>query len=192
MPLIRETIVTTCDPHGRAHLAPLGLIADRDSWIIAPFRPSTTLENLRAVPYAVANATDDVRVFAGLLTGRRDWPTVPADVVPVPRLAAALAHSELAVSAVTEDEQRPRFHCRVVAAGAHAAFTGFNRAQAAVIEAAILVSRLHLLSREHVEGELARLAVAVDKTAGENEREAWSWLMERVRGEEAGAHASRC
>ena len=167
MPLIRETIVTTCDAHGRAHLAPLGLIADGDSWIIAPFRPSTTLENLRAVPYAVANATDDVRVFAGLMTGRRDWPTVPADIVPVPRLAAALAHTELAVSAVTEDDQRPRFRCRVVAQRTHGAFAGFNRAQAAVVEAAILVSRLHLLSREYVEGE----------------RQAWSWLNERVHGE---------
>jgi uncharacterized protein len=187
MPLIRETIVTTCDAFGGVHLAPLGLIAEGASWIIAPFRPSTTLENLRAVPYAVANATDDVRLFAGCLTGRRDWPTVPARAVPVPRLAAALAHTELAVSAVTEDEQRPRFHCRVVAQGAHAPFAGFNRAQAAVVEAAILVSRLRLLSRAHVEGELARLAIVVDKTAGEVEREAWGWLMERVRGEEPGA-----
>ena len=187
MPLIRETIVTTCDARGQVHLAPLGLIADGESWIIAPFRPSTTLENLRAVPYAVANATDDVRVFAGCLTGRRDWPTVPAHIVPVPRLAAALAHTELAVSAVTEHHERPRFHCRVVARGAHAPFAGFNRAQAAVVEAAILVSRLHLLSRESIEGELARLAIVVDKTAGEGEREAWGWLMERVRGEGAAA-----
>jgi len=191
MPLIRETIVSTCDARGRVHLAPLGLIAEGDSWIIAPFRPSTTLENLRAVPYAIANATDDVRVFAGCLTGRRDWPTVPADVVPVRRLAAALAHTELAVSTVTEDEQRPRFHCRVVAKGLHAAFAGFNRAQAAVVEAAILVSRLHLLSRAYVEGELARLAIAVDKTAGEGEREAWRWLMERVQSEDAPSSAAR-
>ena len=187
MPLIRETIVTTCDARGQVHLAPLGLIADGESWIIAPFRPSTTLENLRAVPYAVANATDDVRVFAGCLTGRRDWPTVPARTVPVPRLAAALAHTELAVSAVTEHHERPRFHCRVVDRGSHAAFAGFNRAQAAVVEAAILVSRLHLLSRESIKGELARLAIVVDKTAGEGEREAWGWLMERVRGEGAAA-----
>jgi uncharacterized protein len=188
MPLIRETIVTTCDARGHVHLAPLGLIADGESWIIAPFRPSTTLENLHAVPYAVANATDDVRVFAGCLTGRRDWPTVPAHTVPVPRLAAALAHSELAVSAVTEHPERPRFHCRVVARGSHAPFAGFNRAQAAVVEAAILVSRLHLLSREYIEGELARLAIVVDKTAGEGEREAWGWLMERIQG--AGSAAS--
>ena len=96
MPLIRETIVTTADPQGRVHIAPIGIIADGDGWIIAPFRPSTTLENLQAVPFAVVNYTDDVRIFAGCLTGRPDWPTVAADKVPVPRLARTLAHAELA------------------------------------------------------------------------------------------------
>src|SRR2546427_10433713 len=114
MPMIRETVVTTTDRDGRVHIAPLGIIAEGDGWIIARFRPSTTLDNLAAVPFAVANYTDDVRIFAGCLTGRHAWPLIAADHVPVPRLAAALAHAELAVARVTADEQRPRFHCRVV------------------------------------------------------------------------------
>jgi hypothetical protein len=183
VPLIRETIVTTADAGGRVHIAPLGLIAEGDGWIIAPFRPSTTLDNLRAVPYAVASHTDDVRVFAGCLTGRRDWPTMPAREVPVPRLVAALAHMELAVSAVTEDPQRPRFRCRVVRLDMHAPFEGMCRAKAAVVEAAILVSRLHLLPRDRVAREIGQLAVAVEKTAGEAEREAWAWLMEKLGAE---------
>ena len=69
------------------------------------------------------------------------------DNVPVPRLTGALAHAELAVVGITEDEQRPRFRCAVVNRGLHAPFEGFNRAKAAVIEAAILVSRLHMLPR---------------------------------------------
>jgi hypothetical protein len=181
MPMIRETIVTTADPQGRVHIAPIGIIADDDGWIIAPFRPSTTLDNLLAVPFAVANYTDDVRIFAGCLTGRHDWPTAASDQVPVPRLAHALAHAELAVSSVTEDAQRPRFHCQVVHRATHAAFQGFNRAQAAVIEAAILVSRRHLLPREKVEAEIAYLQSAIDKTAGDAEREAWGWLQETLR-----------
>lgn len=56
-------------------------------------------------------------------------------------------------------------------------FAGFNRAQAAVIEGAILVSRLSMLPREKVEGEMQYLGVAVQKTAGPREREAWSWLV---------------
>jgi uncharacterized protein len=181
MPMIRETIVTTADRQGRVHIAPIGIIADGDGWIIAPFRPSTTLDNLTAVPFAVANHTDDVRIFAGCLTGRHDWPTVASREVPVPRLANALAHMELAVSRVAEDAQRPRFHCRVVHRASHRPFAGFNRAQAAVIEAAILVSRLHLLPREKIDAEWAYLKIAIDKTAGDAEREAWGWLEEKVR-----------
>jgi uncharacterized protein len=182
MPLIRETIVTTAGADGRVHIAPLGIIQDEARWIIAPFSPSTTLDNLRAVPFAVASHVDDVRVFAGCLTGRHHWPTAPSDHVPVPRLADALAHEELAVDGVAEDAQRPRFHCRVVHRGSHRPFAGFNRAQAAVIEGAILVSRLHMLARDKIEGEMAALAIVVDKTAGEAEREAWSWLADKVRG----------
>jgi uncharacterized protein len=187
MPMIRETILTTVSGGGRLHITPIGIIADGDGWIVAPFRPSTTLDNLRAVPFAVANYTDDVRVFAGCLTGRQDWPTTASDMVPVPRLAGALAHAELAVAAVTEDEQRPRFHCTVVHRGLHAPFEGLNRAKAAVVEAAILVSRLALLPRQKVEVEIAQLAIAIEKTAGAQEQEAWTWLMEAIRAHYAQA-----
>lgn len=180
MPLIRESIVTTMSAEGEVHIAPLGIIVDGDGFIIAPFHPSTTLENLRAVPFAVANYTDDVRIFAGCLTGRRVWATTAADRVPVPRLAGALAHAELEVAGVTEHPQRPRFHCRVVHRMAHAPFEGFNRAKAAVVEAAILASRLDLLPRDKIEQEIKYLGIAVDKTAGDAEREAWQWLIDKI------------
>ena len=156
MPMIRETIVTTVDRLGAVHIAPLGIIAEGEQWIIAPFRPSKTLDNLRAVPFAVANHTDDVRIFAGLLTGRRDWPTVACEGSPAPRLERCLAYLQLRVDRVSEDEARPRFHCDVTAAVSQAPFAGFNRAQNAVIEAAILASRLHLLPRETIERESRR------------------------------------
>ena len=182
MPMIRESIVSTINLSGEIHLAPIGLIVEGSGWIIAPFHPSTTLSNLRTVPFAAANFTDDVRVFAGCLTGRTQWPTATCEQIPVPRLARTLAHVELAVTHISEDGQRPRFHCRAVCMAMHEPFQGFNRAQAAVIEAAILVSRLHLLPREKVEGELAYLQNPLSKTASPAEEEAWSWLLEAVRG----------
>jgi len=180
MPMIRESIVTTLNEEGKIHIAPLGLIAEEEGWIIAPFRPSTTLDNLRVSPYAVANFTDDVLVFAGCLVGQRDWPTRPSTHVPGAVLEAALAHAELAVAQVEEDEQRPRFHCRVVHEENHAPFKGLNRAQGAVIEAAILASRLHMLPREKIERELGYLQIAVEKTAGPREHEAWRLLIEKI------------
>jgi hypothetical protein len=148
--------------------------------VIAPFRPSTTLENLRQIPFAVANYTDDVRIFAGCLTGRRDWPTRPATHVPGAVLGQTLAHAELKVVAVTEDDLRPRFRCTIVHEAMHRPFHGFNRAQAAVIEAAILVSRLHMLPAEKVDREIAYLQIAIDKTARPREKQAWDWLMQRI------------
>jgi uncharacterized protein len=179
MPLIRETIVTTVSAAGRPHIAPLGVIADREGWIIAPFRPSTTLDNLSAVPFAVLNHVDDVRVFAGCLTGRRAWPLV-SENGPVPRLAACAAHEELAVMHVQDDPQRPRFHCRVQSRVAHSPFAGHNRAKAAVIEACILASRLHMLPREKIASEMAYLQIAISKTAGPEEEEAWSWIKAKI------------
>jgi hypothetical protein len=180
MPYIRETIITTVDKRDNLHIAPLGIIAEQDGWIIAPFRPSATLDNLAEVPFAIANYTDDVRVFAGCLTGRKDWATVPVANCPVPRLQAALAHSVLEVVRVDDDGVRPRHFCCVVAEETHAPFTGFNRAKAAVLELAILVSRLGMLPREKIEAEITYLAIAIEKTAGPDEKEAWGWLMEKV------------
>jgi len=43
------------------------------------------------------------------------------------------------------------------------------------------VSRLHMLAREKVEQEIAYLRIAIDKTAGPDETQAWSWLMDKVK-----------
>ena len=180
MPRIVETIVTTVDGNGVPHIAPLGLIEDGAEWIIAPFKPSRTLDNLRAVPFAVASHTQDVRVFAGCVTGRKNWPTVKAEKVQGVRLADAVAHWELAVDHVTDDEQRPRFHCRVAHAASNAAWEGFSRAQGAVLELAVLTTRLNMLPPEKIEAELKYLEIAIAKTAGPREQEAWGWLMEKI------------
>lgn len=181
MSFIRETIVTTIGGDGVVHIAPLGIIAQDDGWIIAPFRPSKTLENLSAIPYAVANYTDDMLIFAGCLTGRKEWPLTDVENCPVPRLKGALSHSVLQVMSVDDDGMRPRHFCKVVSEEAHAPFTGLNRAKAAVLELAILVSRLHMLPKDKIDAEIAYLLIAIEKTAGPDELQAWDWLMQRVR-----------
>ena len=177
--MIFETIVTTRG-EGRDQIAPMGIRRQDDLVVIAPFRPSATLDSLLRARCAVLNFTDDVRVFAGCLTGRYEWPTVPAERVACSRLTDALAHAELELVRVEEDPQRPRLFFREVARFTHAPFAGFNRAQAAVIEGAILVSRLHMLSREKIDAEMQYLSVAVTKTAGPRELEAWGWLNEQI------------
>jgi hypothetical protein len=191
MALIIETVVTTRGADGVAHVAPLGLIQDGERWVIAPFAPSRTLDNLRAHPFACASHIDDVRVIAGCVTGRRDWALAPAERIAGARLADAVSHWELAVERVAEDAQRPRFICRRVFVASHAPWGGYNRAQAAVIELAVLTTRLHMLPTAKIEGELAYLDIAISKTAGPRELEAWGWLMERVEAWRRGSRPSR-
>lgn len=180
---IFEVVVTTCTPEGEVHVAPMGVRYVGDAVVLKPFKPSRTLDNVLATRTAVLNAVTDVRVFAGCVTGRRSWPTLPIEARRgdgAVRLACAQAHVLLRLAAVSEDAQRPTLILARVQEQQHCSFAGFNRAQAAVIEGAVLVSRLHLLPREKVESEMAYLQIAIDKTAGAEELQAWSWLREAV------------
>ncbi len=178
--MIYETVVTTLAGDGAAHVAPMGVRYDDDAVVLMPFKPSTTLDNVLALRCAVVNFTTDVRVFAGCVTGRRDWPLVPAERVRGARLANSLGHAELELVSMQDDATRPVLRMKRVFEAAHERFAGFNRAQAAVIEGAVLVSRLRMLPREKIDAELKYLQIAIDKTAGPQERQAWDWLVEAV------------
>lgn len=178
--MIHEVIVTTQNNNGRPQIAPMGIKWRGEVAVIAPFRPSSTLNNLLAQRCAAINYTDDVRVFAGCLSGRYEWPLSESQCIDAPRLADALAHAEVRLERIEDDEQRPRLLCRPVFEANHAPFRGFNRAQAAVLELAILTSRLDRLPMEKIDREIDYLSIAIEKTAGEHEKEAWGWLIEKV------------
>ena len=46
-----------------------------------------------------------------------------------------------------------------------------------------------MLPREKIEAEIAYLRIAIEKTAGPDEKEAWGWLMQKVDGHLAGEKA---
>ncbi|MCY4420006.1 MAG: DUF447 family protein [Gammaproteobacteria bacterium] len=180
MPFIRECIVTTVRENGSTHIAPMGIHDDKGSLVILPFKPSSTLDNLERHGTATLNYTDDVRIYAGCLTGRSDWPTCSTEVIEGMRLENCLAHTELEVTDKIDDPVRPKFFCKTVHEEIHGPYYGYNRAQSAVIELAILVSRLHMLPLAKIHQQIEYLKICVDKTAGPRETEAWGWLMEKV------------
>jgi uncharacterized protein len=177
---IFETVVTTIAADGAPHVAPMGVRYQGERVVLMPFKPSATHDNIVATNHAVLNIVTDTRVFAGCVTGRKSWPTLPAERVPGVRLACALEHVELRLAERQDDAQRPMLQLDRVHAVRHAPFVGLNRAQAAVIEGAVLVSRLHMLPAEKIASEMAYLQIAIDKTAGAEERQAWAWLREAV------------
>lgn len=181
---INEIILVSENADGSPHIAPFGM-RERDGLVlIAPFRPSASLDNLLSGRSATINTTDDVRIFAGALTGRRQWPATKQGGDWV--LDSALSYQALKLVKVEEDVQRPHLYFEMTKQENLRSFKGYNRAQAAVVELCVLVSRLNMLSEEKITLEMAYLQIAINKTAGEHELEAWNWLVEAVENHQAG------
>ncbi|MDP3087400.1 MAG: DUF447 family protein [Methylotenera sp.] len=178
--MIFETIISTVNNQGDVHVTPFGIQMEDELVVISPFKPSTTLENILTTKHAVINLTDDVRVFAGALTKRQAWALSLTEKISGYRLTDVLVHKELKLVKVQEDASRPQLFLEVLHEVQHQPFKGFNRAQAAVIELAVLASRLQRLPKDKVLSELQYLQIAVNKTAGERELQAWQWLIEKI------------
>jgi hypothetical protein len=178
--VIIETIVTTIDPAGSINFAPMGVEWAEEIIVLKPFLETTTFRNLSATGVAVVNLTDDVMLFAQGAISSPQFPATPAAVVQGVVLDAACSWRELRVKTVDATPPRSRIEAQVVHRGVKREFIGFNRARHAVLEAAILATRTHLLPADQIREEFARLQIIVDKTAGPREREAMAFLTQHV------------
>ena len=178
--MIIESIVTSMAPDGAVNFAPMGVEWGEETIVLKPFLETTTFRNVFATRAAVVNLTDDAMLFAqGAISSPR-FPAAPAAVVRGVVLAAACSWREVEVVTIDDTPPRSRIETRVVHRGSRREFLGFNRARHAVLEAAILATRTHLLPAEQIRAEFERLQVIVDKTAGPREREAMTLLTDYV------------
>jgi len=174
--MIYETIVSTLDAAGRPNFAPMGIGLEEGRILLKPFRTAVTWRNLQDVGEGVVNFTDNVLLFARCALASEVPPHRPATTVRGVVLLDVCHWKEFAVASSDLTKERAEFHARVVSDGRQRDFLAFNRAQHAVVETTILVTRLHLLGREAVLAEIARLKPLVDKTGGEREREALAFV----------------
>lgn len=204
--MILEGILTTTNPDGSLHAAPMGaLVAEGaidpasggiTAFTLRPYSSSGTFGNLRALPEGVFHLTDDVLLLARILVGAADTPeTRPAATIEARILVDACFAHEFRGSFATDARDgaagppvRTTFEAVVTTSHLLRPFIGFNRAQAAVLEAAILVSRIGILPRSEILAQVRPLAVIVEKTAGPRERQAFAILEDRLVGS-ADSHA---
>ena len=172
--------MTTLNPDGSVNCAAMGVEWGDDGIVIKPFRATRTLRNLERNGAAVVNLTDDILLFAQAALDDPHPPTRPAEIVDGAVLVDACSWREVAVEAIEAGGPRARVATRVVGRGTGREFVGFNRAAGAVLEASILASRARRLPAAEVRADLARLAVAVDKTAGPRERAAMDLVLAHV------------
>jgi uncharacterized protein len=182
--LILEGIVVTQSADGEANIAPLGPRVTREitRLVLRPFKTAQTYRNLKASGHGVFHVTDDVELLARAAVGQVDPSVrlVPIEGFPCPRLPDACRWLAFQVQSFDDSAERATAVCGVVASGELRPFFGFNRAKHAVLEAAILATRIGILPREEIRNELIRLAVPVQKTAGQQERRAFDFLREYI------------
>lgn len=175
----------------QVNIAPMGPLVDGAlrTFIFRPFKTSTTYQNLKATGEGVFHMTDDALLIARAAIGQvQPGPEVavrPARQVKGLVLTDSCRYYELKVESLDDRDERTTIRTTVVAEGQLRDFFGFNRARHAVLEAAILATRVHLTGAEPVLKEYERLQIMVDKTGAEREHQAMTELREYVK--ETGA-----
>ena len=186
--MILEGIVTTSNPKGQPHAAPMGPDVDETmhTFRLRPFQTSHTFAHLMARPQGVLHVVDDVELLAQAAIGRFDpqrWRIVRATGFDGWLLTDACRWYAFEVVSVDLHGPRAEMQCRVVDRGTFREFFGLNRAMHAVVEAAILATRLHCMVHSDVVDQLERLRPLVEKTGGAREHRAFALIEQFVRAE---------
>lgn len=187
--MIIEGLVTSTNPDGSIRLAPMGprMAEDSRSFLLRPFPTSITGRNLLRTREGVFHITDDVGLLARAAVGKADLPdTFPAREIDGAVLAGCCRWLEFRIDAIDTTGERLHLSATVVHEGRLREMGGFNRARHAVLEAAILATRLHILSLDEIRADMERLAVVVEKTAGIAQREAWAFIAGYIRERSEG------
>jgi uncharacterized protein len=182
--MILEGIVTTIGSDGAVNIAPMGPIVEpsMERFVLRPFPTADTYKNLAYHGEGVLHVTDDVLLLAKAAVGpiTPAPPMMPANEVRGFVLSDACRFYEFRVDSFDTREERVRIEAKVVHCGRFRDFFGFNRAKHAVVEAAILATRTHILPPEEIATEYRKLGAIVGKTGGAQEKEAFEFLQHYV------------
>lgn len=189
--MIVEGLVTTVDSEGSPHLAPMGPRVDLDytRLTLRPFPTSSTYRNLIRTGVGIFHVTDDAGLIARAAVGKvSPFPPVMSAVqITGHVLAETCRWYEFEVASVDESQERITIETRIVHRGQGREFFGFNRARHALVEAAILATRLHLIPIEEITREYEKFRIIVTKTGGPAEAEAMSFLEAYVQQAATGS-----
>jgi len=178
--MILEGVVTTLNDDGSVNISPMGPIVDSelDVFVFRPYQTSTTYKNLVRTGEGVFHITDEVDLIVRAAVGELDStpPLAPAQTVAGCVLAGTCRYYEFRVESIDDSSERSTLVAKTTHSARLRDFVGYNRAQHAVLEAAILATRVHLLPEGDISAEMERLQVLVQKTGSRHEHAAFEYL----------------
>jgi len=184
--IIIEGLVTTIDADGTPRIAAMGPVVRGDyaSFVLRPFTESRTFDNLARTRAGVFHVTDDVEILARAVVGAWDrFPEfISAESIEGRVMADCCRAFEFRVTRTDMDGTRARFECAVEGRHRFRDFVGWNRAHHAVVEGAILATRLTYIAPDRIARAFEEFARLVDKTGGEREHRAFRLLADYVAG----------
>jgi hypothetical protein len=135
---------------------------------------------LRREGCGVFHVVDDALLIAKSAIGQTVF---PVSIRPATSVAGVILHEAcrglaFQVIEIVETRQRAEIVVDVVDSGEQRPFFGFNRAKHAVIEAAILATRVHLLPPAAIVEEMRRLQKPVQKTGAAEELQAFELIVD--------------
>jgi hypothetical protein len=183
--MILEGLVSTLNVDGSLHLAPMGPTVDQQAgrFLLKPFATSRSGQNLRRHPEGVLHISDNALLFARAAIGAIITPPAhrPAERIRGWVLPEACRWYEFRILSIDKSAERIVMTADIVSEGRGQEWFGFNRARHAVLEAAILATRLDFLPLDQVAADFARYEVIVAKTGGPAEMEAMGLLIDHLR-----------
>jgi len=182
--LILEGLLTTHNEDGSVNVAPMGPQVDLQlsHWLLRPFPGSRTYENLCRTQRGTFHITDNVEMIAQAAVGSptEELTFLKASNEDYSILADCCRWFKLEVSRMDLSEQRGHLECIVADRGTVRSFFGLNRGKHAVLEAAILATRTHILPAQQLQSALAMLEPWVEKTGGFAEKRSFAMLRQLI------------
>jgi hypothetical protein len=183
--MIVETIFSTLDETGRPNFAPMGVVWGGEFVTVRPYRNTHTCRNLLSSGYGVANLTDDALAYVRCGLYDEILPHFQAKTIPGIVFRETCSWREMELVSRGGSRERAELRCRVLHKGRQKDFLGFCRAGNAVIEAAILATRLDLYDRRMVLERLACYMNIVERTGDQSEKRALQLVQRYIKGKGA-------
>lgn len=183
-PLIIETILSSCGKDGKINFAPVGVHIPDDTLQLSEvneielflYSGSRTYSNLTDIPEGVINFTDDILSFVEAAVNSPHFPETPSQFIRPPRMAAAKTVWEFVIISFDRSTEPARIIGKVLFRKELAGFYGLCRARGAILEAAILATRLAWIPAGKITEAWPQWREIVARTGGIREQKAFQIL----------------